>query len=185
MSLYKQSTSANISFFMTSNTDNVSGVTGATVTVTISKNGAGFGSPGGSVSEIGNGWYYLAANTSDTGTLGDLLLHATASGANPTDDRHEVVLDLPGATVSSVTGAVGSVTGAVGSVTGNVGGNVVGSVASVTGAVGSVTGNVGGNVVGSVASVTGAVGSVTANVTVGGYASGQAPLSLPQFVGLK
>lgn len=163
--LLKQSTVVNIPFLLTSASDNVSPITGlgAAPVVTISKNAASFAAAGGTVSEIGNGWYALAATTGDAGTLGALLLHATGTGANPTDDEHQVVLDLPGATVSSVTGAVGSVTGAVGSVTGavgsvtgNVGGNVVGSVASVTGAVGSVTGAVG--------SVTGAVGSVTGNV---------------------
>jgi hypothetical protein len=169
--LLKQSTARNITFFMTDSTDNVTGKTSLTVTCTLSKDAGSFNASGGSVSEISSGWYSLAANTTDTGTLGDLAMHCTGTGANATDVQHQVVADLPGATVSSVTGsvgsvtgAVGSVTGAVGSVTGNVGGNVVGSVASVTGAVGSVTGNIGGNVVGSVASVTGAVGSVTGAV---------------------
>lgn len=129
---------------MVSAADSVTGLTGLTVTVTISKNGAAFASAGGSVTEIGNGWYYLGANTTDTGTLGDLLLHATATGADPTDAAYEVVADLPGA-------SVGSVTGAVGSVTGNVGGNVVGTVASVVGAVGSVTATVSANIVGIIA----------------------------------
>jgi hypothetical protein len=161
MSLFKQSTAANVAFLMISNADNTSPVTGLTPTVTISKNNAAFASPGGSVSEIGNGWYSLALNTTDAGTLGELLLHATGTGANNVDDRHQVVVDLPGATVSSVTGNVG------GNVTGSVG-SVVGAVGSVTGAVGSVTGNVGGNVVGNVnGNVVGSVASVTAPVTVG------------------
>jgi hypothetical protein len=101
---------------------------------------------------LGNGWYNLAYTTTHTNTKGALALHITATGADPTDLVDEVVDDLPGDSVSSVTGAVGSVTGAVGSVTGNVGGNVVGSVASVTG-------NVGGNVTGSVGSV--ASGGIT------------------------
>jgi hypothetical protein len=162
--LLKQSTARSLVVFMTDSTDHITGKTGLTLTITASKDGAAFGSISPSVTELSNGWYKLALTTSHTDTLGDLALHITATGADPSDLVRQVVLDLPGASVSSVTGAVGSVTGAVGSVTGNVGGNVVGSVASVTGAVGSVTGNVGGNVVGSVASVTGAVGSVTGAV---------------------
>ncbi len=125
----KQSTAVNIPFFMRDSSDSISGKTGLSPTVTISKNGAGFVTPVGSVTEIGNGWYYLAAaatGANDVGTLGALLLHATATGADVWDDFHEVLVDVPG--------------GAVASVTGNVGGNVVGSVASVSGAVGSVTG---------------------------------------------
>lgn len=167
MILFKQSTARNIPFFMVDSTDSITGKTGLSPTVTLSKDGGAFAGAGGSVTEIGNGWYNLAATTTDTGTLGCLLLHATATGADPFDELHQVVVDLPGATVSSVTGSVGSVTGAVGSVTGNVGGNVVGSVASVVGAVGSVTGNVGGNVVGSVASVTAAVTAGTVSDKTG------------------
>ena len=78
-----------------------------------------------------------------------------------------------GGAVASVTGNVG---GSVASVTGNVGG-------SVTGAVGSVTGDVGGKVLGGGASAFVANGaqvsaSVSGNVTVGGYATGQDPVTL-------
>ncbi len=109
----KQSTVRNIAFFMSSSTDSITGKTGLTPTVTLSKDGAAFGAAAGSVTEIANGWYYLAATTADTGTLGDLLLHATGTGADNCDDKYLVCLDLPGNTVSSVTGAVGSVTAAV------------------------------------------------------------------------
>lgn len=122
--LLKQSTAYNIPFFMIDATDSITGKTGLSPTVTLSKNGAAFGAAGGSVTEIGNGWYYLAANTTDTGTLASLLLHATATGADPWDEAHQVLVDIPGGSISSVTGSVGSVTG-------NVGGNVVGSVGSV------------------------------------------------------
>ena len=113
MSLLKQSTARNISFFMTNSTDSISGLTGATVTPLISQNGGAFASPAGTVTEIGNGWYYIAFTAVDTGTLGDLILHCTAPGADPTDTIHQVVVDLPGASVASVTGSVGSVTAAV------------------------------------------------------------------------
>lgn len=118
--IFKQSTAIKIPFYLVSSTDNVSPITGlgSGPVVTLAKDGAAFGAAGGTVAEIGNGWYYLSANTTDTGTLGSLTLHATGTGAIAADDLHQVCVDLPGGTVASVTGAVGSVTGAVGSVTG-------------------------------------------------------------------
>jgi hypothetical protein len=158
MRLLKQSTARSIAIFMTDLTDHISGKTGLTLTITASKDGAAFATITPTVTELANGWYKLALTTGHTDTLGDLALHITATGADPTDVPCQVVADLPGATVSSVSGAVGSVTGAVGSVTGNVGGNVVGTVASVVG-------NVGGNVVGSVASVTAGVTLAASAIT--------------------
>ncbi|HEX5323842.1 MAG TPA: hypothetical protein VFW40_08660 [Capsulimonadaceae bacterium] len=150
--LIQSSASLALPFMMVSSTDGTTPLTGASPTVTISKNGGSFATPSGAVTEIGNGWYQVAGNATDTNTLGSLLLHATATGGDPSDDMFRVVafnaLDgvrggltaLPNVaagtagglatatnssgqvTASSVTGAVGSVTGAVGSVTGNVGG---------------------------------------------------------------
>lgn len=96
MTLLKQSTAFNLTFFMSSSGDNVTGVTGLSPTVTISKNGGAFASGGGSVTEIGNGWYYYAATTTDTNTLGDFLLHATGTGANPADEKAQVLLGTGG-----------------------------------------------------------------------------------------
>lgn len=78
-------------FLLVDSTDHVTGKTGLTPTVTISKNGAAFASPAGTVSEIGSGWYKVAGNATDTGTLGPLLLHATGTAADPTDVQYEVV----------------------------------------------------------------------------------------------
>lgn len=80
-------------FLLVSSTDHVSGVTGATVTVTLSKNGGSFASASGTVSEIGSGWYSLGGSglATDLGTLGPLVLHATATGADPTDSLFTVV----------------------------------------------------------------------------------------------
>src|SRR5690348_12288707 len=92
MYLLKQSSTARpLLFMLVSSTDHVSALTGATPTVTISKNGASFASPSGAVTELANGWYKVAGNATDTGTLGPLLLHATASGADPTDAEYDVV----------------------------------------------------------------------------------------------
>lgn len=169
----QQSTTAYpLVFLLISSTDHLTGLTGAAVTATLSKSGAAFGSPAGAVAEIGSGWYKVAGNATDTATLGPLALHATATGADPTDALYPVVSYNPQSatafmtSVASVVGAVGSVTGnvsgSVASVTGNVGGNVVGSVGSVTGNVGGSVASVAGNVVGTVASV---VGNVGGNVT--------------------
>ena len=86
----QSSTSYPILFFMTSSTDHVSGITGITPTVTISKNGGSFASPSGSVTELANGWYALAGNSTDRNTLGEFLLHATGTGCDPTDDRYTI-----------------------------------------------------------------------------------------------
>ena len=87
----QSTTSYPMCFLMVSSTDHVTPVTGLSPTVTISKNGAAFGSPSGVVSEIGSGWYALAGNATDRNTLGDLLIHATGAGADPVDDRYSIV----------------------------------------------------------------------------------------------
>lgn len=85
-SLVQQSTTQlALKFFLTASSDHITGLTGATATVTISKEGAAFASPAGAVTEIANGWYKVAANATDTNTLGEILLHATAASADPCD----------------------------------------------------------------------------------------------------
>lgn len=89
----QQSTTAyKITFLMVDSSDHITGKTGLTPTVTISKAGASFGSPSGAVTELSGGWYVIAGNATDTGTLGELLLHATSAGADPTDMRVGVVV---------------------------------------------------------------------------------------------
>jgi hypothetical protein len=90
--LLKQSSTAQpLVFLMVQSADHVTPLTGATCTVTLSKNGGSFASPSGAVSEIANGWYKVAGNATDTGTLGPLILHATAASGDPTDVLYEVV----------------------------------------------------------------------------------------------
>lgn len=72
-------------FLMVDSTDHVTGKTGLTPTVTISKNAAAFASPAGAITEVSGGWYKLAANATDSNTLGVLALHATGTAADPTD----------------------------------------------------------------------------------------------------
>ncbi len=76
---------------MVDSADHIAGKTGLSPTVTISKNGGSFGSPSGSITEIANGWYSLAGNATDRNTVGEFVIHATGSGADPTDDRYTIV----------------------------------------------------------------------------------------------
>ena len=96
-------------FLLVSASDHITGVTGASPTVTLSKSGGAFTPPGGAVSEIGDGWYKLAPNPGDANTLGPLVLHATATGADPVDTQYTVVnysptVFVPGVPTVSPTG---------------------------------------------------------------------------------
>lgn len=59
-------------------------VTGATVTVLLSKAGAAFAAPVGAVTEIANGFYYILLGMADVGTLGDLSFYITSTGGSGT-----------------------------------------------------------------------------------------------------
>ena len=87
----QSSTSYPILFFMADSSDHVTGKTGLSPTVTLSKNGGAFGAAAGAVSEVANGWYALAGNATDRDTLGELALHAAAAGADPADRYCEIV----------------------------------------------------------------------------------------------
>ncbi len=80
-----------IPFLMVDSVDHVSGKTGLSLTVTISKSGGAFAAPAGPVTAIGNGWYKLTPTAADTNSVGALILHATAAGADPCDILYEVV----------------------------------------------------------------------------------------------
>lgn len=84
--LIKQSaTAVNLRFLLVLTSDHITGATGITPTVTISKNGAAFAAPSGAVTEISGGWYKIAGNATDTNTLGPIDIHATGTGCDPTD----------------------------------------------------------------------------------------------------
>lgn len=83
--ILQSSTQSALLFLMVDSTDHVTGKTGLSPTVTISKNGGTFASPSGAVTEISGGWYKVAGNATDTNTLGPLALHATGTAADPTD----------------------------------------------------------------------------------------------------
>jgi len=97
-----QSTARDLMVLMTDSSDHVTGKTGATLTITLSKNGAAFASITPTVTERGDGWYSLALTATHTNTIGDFVLHITASGADPTDLREEVVAAVPSVNVSTM-----------------------------------------------------------------------------------
>ena len=90
MDLEKDSAALDIPFFMADDTDHITGKTGLSPTVTISKDGGSFAAPSGAVSEIANGWYKIAGNATDTNTVGALLIHATGTDADDHDSMHQV-----------------------------------------------------------------------------------------------
>lgn len=87
MRILTQSAAAHVAILMVDSADHVTPKTGLTPTVTISKNGAAFGALDGSatVTERTLGWYDVYLTAADTDTLGDLVLHAAATGADPSD----------------------------------------------------------------------------------------------------
>lgn len=101
----QSSTTYPIAFFMVDGFDHITGKTGLTITLTVSKNGAAFGAVSGAVSELTNGWYSWAGNATDRNTLGSLAVHATGTGADPLDFMVEILSYDPivfGATVQTL-----------------------------------------------------------------------------------
>ena len=129
MASIKQSTAYSRTFLMILSSDHVTGASGKTVGVTISKNGAAFVTPVGSVSEIGSGWYSIALTAADTGTLKDLAFHCTATGCDPTDFCEQVVaLDPFTATVNPGSGGIAAASFAASAITSSVlAANAIGS----------------------------------------------------------
>ncbi|MGB9592074.1 MAG: hypothetical protein ACPL1K_06120, partial [Candidatus Kryptoniota bacterium] len=76
---------------MVDSSDHITGKTGLSPTVVISKNGGSFIAVSGTVSEIGYGWYKLLPSATDVDTLGSLLLYAQATGADPASQEYQVI----------------------------------------------------------------------------------------------
>lgn len=121
--LYRNDTSKPLLFLMVDAVDHLTGKTGLTPTVTISKNGSSFAAPAGTVSEVGYGWYKLTPASNDVDTLGPLILHAEATGADPADVEYRVVAynpdDASNLGLSFLNTKIGSLSGAVVSDTSN------------------------------------------------------------------
>jgi hypothetical protein len=111
----KVSAAANVMVFMADSADHVTGKTGLTLTITANKDGAAFGSITPTVTERGSGWYNLALTSSHTDTLGDLAIHATGSGADPSDFVSRIVaVDKADAVRMGLTALPNAVAGANG-----------------------------------------------------------------------
>lgn len=95
MRILKQNTARNVMVLMIDSTDRVTGKTGLTLTVTVSKDGGAFGAIAPVVTERGDGWYSVALTASDTDTVGDLALHITGAGADNFDETCDVQADVP------------------------------------------------------------------------------------------
>lgn len=93
----KVSTTRDILVFMVDATDHLSGKAGLTLTITASKDAAAFASITPTVVERSNGWYSLTLTSTHTNTLGDMALHVTGTGADPSDVLMQVVPELSGA----------------------------------------------------------------------------------------
>lgn len=99
ITLKQNQTASPLLFFMIDSSDHISGKTGLSPTVKLSKNGGTGASPAGSITEVDStnmpGLYKVAANATDTNTLGPLVLHASATGADQTDALFMVVANDP------------------------------------------------------------------------------------------
>lgn len=71
--------------------DHITGATGKTLTVYVSKNGGAFGAYAGTVTERAYGWYTLNIGAGDVDTLGALVLHIEAAGCDPVDVQYTVI----------------------------------------------------------------------------------------------
>ncbi len=97
-----QAKAARIPILMRASSDHVTPTASETVSVTISKNGAAFGNPSAGVttaSPIGSGLYYVDMSTTDTNTLGPLIIKCTSSNCDPFIDSYIVSPLVDGKTV--------------------------------------------------------------------------------------
>lgn len=110
MAVLLQSAAYTRKFLMVLSSDHITGATGLSPVVSLSKATAtSFTTATGAVVEVSGGWYQIPLATTDTGTLGELAFHATttATTADPTDWVDQVavlpvnVLQWNSTTVSS------------------------------------------------------------------------------------
>ena len=102
-----------IPFILLSTSDG-SPLTGASPTVTISKDGAAFASATNTPAEIGNGYYYIDLTTAETTVTNNVIIRATATGAQPTAVVWEPEQDISGlATSQDITNSQAVIIGAM------------------------------------------------------------------------
>src|ERR1700693_5460678 len=89
-----ESTAYTVMLKVFSATDHVTPATGKTVAVVLSKAGVAFANPSGgatNATQVGSGWYSVALSTTDTNTLGDLVVRGTAAGCDDSEQVCQVV----------------------------------------------------------------------------------------------
>lgn len=89
--------------------DHISPGTGLTIAVVISKNGAAFGNPNAgatNATSIGNGWYYVDLDTTDTGTVGPLIVRGTEGTIDPSEIAFSVEADTSAPSAATIADAV-------------------------------------------------------------------------------
>lgn len=93
MALIPQNSSYTRAFLLVSTSDHITGLTGQTPVITLYKGAStsSSSSTGAGVKEMTNGWYNIALSSNDTSVLGDLVIHATSTGGDPTDWVDQVV----------------------------------------------------------------------------------------------
>lgn len=80
-----QSAAYTVSFLAFLSTDHLTPATGKTIAITLSKAGGALGNPNAGASnatEVSNGLYKFALDTTDTNTVGDLVLRGTSTGVD-------------------------------------------------------------------------------------------------------
>lgn len=91
---YQQSTSRVVMLKVFLSSDHVSPATGKTVAIVISQNGGAFANPSAgatNATEIAFGWYSVTLSTTDTATVGDLVVRGTATGCDDAEEAGEVI----------------------------------------------------------------------------------------------
>jgi hypothetical protein len=86
-----QSTARRVLLKLFLSSDHVTAATGKTVAVTLSKAGGAFANPSAgatTATELANGWYYVDLSTTDTATLGDLVVRGAATSC---DDAERIL----------------------------------------------------------------------------------------------
>lgn len=86
-----QGSTPTLMLLMLSSVDDKTAVTGATVTVQISKAGGAFAATANAAVEVGLGWYKVALAAAETSALGPLAVVATADDCNDFRDLYKVV----------------------------------------------------------------------------------------------
>lgn len=84
----QQSTSRVVMLKLFLTSDHVTAATGKTVAITISKNGGAFGNPNAgatNATEVSTGWYKVTLDTTDTNTVGDLVVRGTSASCDDTE----------------------------------------------------------------------------------------------------